>query len=475
MAVTVATRARDSGVAKGSDVPTTLLLGRRWAAAGPSAHRLAVRLARQLGHGVEPCDLDGSAEELRLVLRDIVARGTRRLVLLPVTLGGPDRSDPRRADALTEVLDAWPFVRVHRGRPPATDDLARMLGDRARDAASSLSGRRRPMDVVVVIATGDGVNPVNNAEVAKLARLVYEAHRFVDVAYAFAGLTTPSVGEVIARWARLGVRGIVVVPHLLFDRRTYRRLVHQARACGVTAGVEVAVARPLDAHPGLVWALVRRHLEALFDGPLLSPDSGGTAPWVNPELLRVLQHAHRHGPAMGGEWRARMAELLPPRYRDPGLVVSSVPMEAAPLERDAEGRVAWDRMWQGFCELALAGGPPHRGTLLEAVSPDEALADPQRYAEVRAELARGLGMVTGLPVVVDGASGWIGLRCADEEMAIWLMRAIVIENVMVRREGAVLFLPVGSRFTLEGEIKNVVTAVAKTHHYWTQHQAARGF
>jgi sirohydrochlorin cobaltochelatase len=131
-------------------------------------------------------------------------------------------------------------------------------------------------------------------------------------------------------------------------------------------------------------------------------------------------------------------------------------------------------MWQGFCELALAGGPPHRGTLLEAVSPDEVLADPERHAEVLAELARGLRMVTGLEAVLDGPRGWIGLRCDDEEMAIWLMRAIVVENIMVRREGAVLFLPAGPRFTLEGEIKNVVTAVAKTHHYWVEHQAARG-
>ena len=71
-------------------------------------------------------------------------------------------------------------------------------------------------------------------------------------------------------------------------------------------------------------------------------------------------------------------------------------------ERDDDGRVAWDQMWQGFCELALAGGPPHRGTLLEAVAPEAALANPERYAEVRAELARGMLMVTGLPVELYG-------------------------------------------------------------------------
>ena len=456
-----------------SDVPTTLLLGRRWVAAAPAVDRLARRLAGQLGHAVEACDLEGPGEQLQQLLSTIVARGATRLVLLPVMLDEPASADPRRVDALSGALRASPVRHVHRGRPPATDDVARMLGDRARDAARLFARRRRPSDVVVVIATGDCVNPASNAEVARLARLVYEAHGFGDVAYAFVGLTTPSIGEVVARWARLGAPSIVVVPYLLFDRRTQRRLAHETREAAAATGVEVAMARPLDSHPGLVWALIRRHLEALSDAVLRSPDAARAAPWVNPELLRVLQDGHAHGPGLDGDWEARIAALLPPRYRDPGLVVSSAPMEAAPLARDANGRVAWDEMWQGFCELALAGGPPHRGTLLEAISPDEVRADPERYAEVRAELARGLQMVSGLPVVLDGTPGWIGLTCDDEEMAIWLMRAIVVENIMVRRESAVLFLPAGPRFSLEGEIKNVVTALAKTHHYWTQHKAAR--
>src|SRR5206468_1307316 len=237
---------------------TTVLLGRRWQAAGRSVAHLARRLARQLGHDVESCDLDGG-EPLELVARRIVARGATRLVLLPLALDEPGPPDPRGADGMAAALGAWPVLRVHRGRPLAMDDVARMLGDRARDAAASLTGGRRiPADVVVVIATGDGATPAGNAEVAKLSRLVYEAHRFGDVSYAFVGLTTPGVGEVIARWARLGARGIVVVPHLLFDRPTYRRLVLQARTGGAAAGIEVTVARSLDAHPALVWALIRR-------------------------------------------------------------------------------------------------------------------------------------------------------------------------------------------------------------------------
>ena len=54
------------------------------------------------------------------------------------------------------------------------------------------------------------------------------------------------------------------------------------------------------------------------------------------------------------------------------------------------------------------------------------------------------------------------------------MRAIIVENIMVRREGGVLYLPAGPHFTLKREIKNVVTAIAKTVHYWTAHLVARG-
>src|SRR5262249_51072933 len=80
-------------------------------------------------------------------------------------------------------------------------------------------------------------------------------------------------------------------------------------------------------------------------------------------------------------------------------------------------------------------------------------------------------MITGL-AIVGGPPGWIGVRCESEAMALWLLRAIVVENVMARREGAVLYLPAGPAFAVEGEIRNVVTALAKTHHYWTQHAAA---
>jgi sirohydrochlorin cobaltochelatase len=148
-------------------------------------------------------------------------------------------------------------------------------------------------------------------------------------------------------------------------------------------------------------------------------------------------------------------------------------MGTAPLKFGPDGKVAWDEMWTSFCDLALAGGPSHRGTLLEAVAATEALAEPEKYRAVVAEIERGIWLATGLPVVPSRVPGWVGVRCDGEAMAVWLMRAIIVENVMVRREGEVLYLPAGPQFTLQREIKNVVTVVAKTSHYWTAHLTAR--
>ncbi len=177
-------------------------------------------------------------------------------------------------------------------------------------------------------------------------------------------------------------------------------------------------------------------------------------------------HTHDHSTLTGSP-----LNFLPPRYQEAS-EVSAAPMGATDLIYSEDGQVAWDEMWQSFCDLALAGGPPHRGTLLEPVDPTTIAADPVGYQQVINELKRGIEMITHLAVLPNASAGWIGMQCESEEMALWLLRAIVVENVSVRREGDVLFFPAGPAFKLEAEIKNVITVVAKTTHYWREHANA---
>lgn len=72
----------------------------------------------------------------------------------------------------------------------------------------------------------------------------------------------------------------------------------------------------------------------------------------------------------------------------------------------------------------------------------------------------------------DGQVAWDRIWGDDAEMATWLALAINAENVAAGGEGATLFLPAGPSFRLDKEIKNVITAAAKAHHYWTEHALA---
>jgi hypothetical protein len=144
-------------------------------------------------------------------------------------------------------------------------------------------------------------------------------------------------------------------------------------------------------------------------------------------------------------------------------------MGSAKLKTGPDGQIAWDEIWTTFCHLALAGGPPHRGTLLEPVPAEEAAALSEQQQKVVAEIERAIGLTTELTTFLSPTPGWVGVRCESADMAAWLVRAIVAENIIARRDGNALFLPAGPRFTVEKEIKNVVTSLAKTCHYLLDH------
>ena len=165
----------------------------------------------------------------------------------------------------------------------------------------------------------------------------------------------------------------------------------------------------------------------------------------------------------------RVRILLPDLYQDRYEEVQPLSMGSAGLKFGADGQVAWDQIWGSFCDLAMAGGPPHRGSLLEPATEEEVRAEPEKYQNVVAEICRGVELVTDLAAEPSSKPGWVRVSCVNVATAEWLLRAITMENVSVRREVAELELPAGPLFRLEKEIKNVITVMAKTCHYWFGH------
>jgi sirohydrochlorin cobaltochelatase len=175
------------------------------------------------------------------------------------------------------------------------------------------------------------------------------------------------------------------------------------------------------------------------------------------------------GNEVAEDFEARLRILLPDQYQDSYNEVEPVPMRSAGLKFGTDGKVAWDEIWGSFCDLAMAGGPPHKGRLLEPGSLANIAASPASYEAVALEICRGIDQVSGLGAELSDYPGWIHVYCTSNGQAGWLARAIGMENVAVGLDGMRLYLPAGPDYRLEKEIKNVVTVTAKTCHYWFGH------
>lgn len=149
-------------------------------------------------------------------------------------------------------------------------------------------------------------------------------------------------------------------------------------------------------------------------------------------------------------------------------------MSSAPFVYREDGRPDWGAMWQGFCELALYGGPPHRGeedALGPVENPLEAPANPE--IDAIAEIRRGIFETTGL-FSEPAEPGWLAVTCRSKKMAAWMAASIILENVAARCDEERLLVPAHPSFRLKNEVKSVITVVAKCNHYWQAHIAAGG-
>src|SRR5262249_37686257 len=93
----------------------------------------------------------------------------------------------------------------------------------------------------------------------------------------------------------------------------------------------------------------------------------------------------------------RISAMLPSQYHLREESISPTSMGSASLKYGPDARVAWNAIWTSFCDLAVAGGPPHRASLLAPPSGEGVEAEPAGDQLVPEELVRAIRMTTGLP------------------------------------------------------------------------------
>lgn len=424
----------------------------------PNLEALIEALKVHLKIPVQTAFLESSPSVGESIQAGVSAYSPQYVIVLPLFVGANDAKN-KNVQMIVDGANERGFDMVaYYGKPLGTQ--AGVIAAYSELVVATLPNGVKNTETALLVVGRGSRDAASNAEIYQMARLLYENVEcsFSDVA--FYGTTKPDIATGIKRCVQMGARRIVALPYVLYDPNLFALIQAQIRQQqALYPDVEILTTAPLETPEGIVNAVSQRYAEALVE---LKSRLSSDGKYVS------LPHSHGAGGSHSHRVPDFSSEMLPPRYQGDSLV-SAAPMGAADLIFDAEGRVVWDQIWGDFCDLALAGGPPHRGTLLEPVAPETVHANRQRYLEVLAELERGIRMITKLPVVMSQSPCWIGLQCTDEAMALWLLRAIVVENISVRREGTVLYFPAGPDFRLEYEIKNIITVVAKTHHYWTEH------
>jgi sirohydrochlorin cobaltochelatase len=251
-----------------STSPPLLLVGHGTRSdAGAAEFTRFVGQVRARTRGRVPAVDGGFIELARPSVADAVARlvergaGPRPIVAVPLVLTAAGHGKGDIPAALARELMRHPGLSYHYGRPLGPHPVLQDILAARIDAALAGAPRR---DTHVVLAARGSTDPDANAEVAKVARLLWEGRGYAGVEFCFISLAEPSVPTALHRAVLLGARRIVVAPYFLFPGVLPDRVVTQSRGFAAAhSGLKVTVAGLIGDCDELAGLVLERYDEAL--------------------------------------------------------------------------------------------------------------------------------------------------------------------------------------------------------------------
>lgn len=199
-------------------------------------------------------DLDTAIDEL-------VERGATSVVAVPLVLLGAGHMKNDGPAALERGRARHPDIDFTYGRHlDIHPDVLAVAERRIRDAI----GPDDAAGWAVALVSRGSSDPDANADLYKVARLLWDSRGVEMVEPAFVSLASPSVADALDRCRRLGATKVAVVPYFLFTGVLVDRIGDQAREWAAAhPEVEVRVGRHLGAEPAIAGLVVERYREAL--------------------------------------------------------------------------------------------------------------------------------------------------------------------------------------------------------------------
>ncbi len=207
-----------------------------------------------------------SAPPLKEAVGALVEAGHRQLAAVPLVLvsaghGKGDIPGAMQREQLRHRGLGYRYGRPLGPHPRLLETVAERVDAALADAGPGAAGREGT--AVVLVGRGSS-DPDANAEIHKMARLLWEGRGYDFVEPSFVSLAWPSVPQALERARRLGAGRVVVAPYFLFPGVLPDRLARQAREFAEAhEGLDVRVADVIGDCDALADVVAERYEETL--------------------------------------------------------------------------------------------------------------------------------------------------------------------------------------------------------------------
>jgi sirohydrochlorin cobaltochelatase len=211
-----------------------------------------------------------SPPPLSVACADLVAKGAGEIVVVPVMLLAAGHVKDDVPALVARLRLQFPGVHFRYARELGIHpDLLAVVGERLEAAVPAAE---RAATAVLLCGRGSS-DPDANADLHKVARLLWEGRPWPLVETCYVGITDPRLPAGLERCRRLGARRIVTVPYFLFTGRLVDRI--RAQCAAFAAGhpeLDVRVAGYLGPDERVARLVLARYAEALDGDPRMNCD-----------------------------------------------------------------------------------------------------------------------------------------------------------------------------------------------------------
>lgn len=192
---------------------------------------------------------------------ELVSKGHRELAAVPLVLVAAGHGKGDIPAALGREQVRHPGMTYRYARPLGPHPTLLQIVERRVERV--LGGADRAATHVLLVGRGS-TDPDANAEIVKVARLLWEGRGYAGVEASFVSLAEPGVPAGLERLRRLGAERVVVAPYFLFPGVLPDRITGQAgEFAAVHPELAVAVAGVIGDCDELADLVLERYREAI--------------------------------------------------------------------------------------------------------------------------------------------------------------------------------------------------------------------